>query len=261
MTLAETQALFHALVTRGPEADPAGLDACFAGTPDLSAPERVGIYANMFLWRQIEALREGFPKLAALLGDERFCALCRDYVREHPSEHHDIGKLGRALPAFLGRHPAPERPDLADLAALEWARCEVFLAAPDRPIGRQDLRAVPSAVFPRARLRLVPALRLLALRHRVAGLWRRLEEGQEPGPVEPGPAALAVWRSGDQILHSSLEIDEAAALEAARSGGPLDRVCASFARRRDPAASAFAALASWLDEGWVAAVVTAGADA
>jgi hypothetical protein len=259
VTLAETQALFHALVTRGPQADPAGLEACFSGNAELAAPERVGIYANMFLWRQVEALRADFPRLATCLGDERFYALCRDYVREHPSEHHDIGRLGRSLPAFLRRHPAPERPDLADLAALEWARREVFLAAPAEPIGRQDLRAVPADLFPKASLRLIPALRLLVLDHAAAALWRRLEAREEAGPVEPGPVAMAVWRSGDEVCHAALDPDEALALEAALSGKPLSRVCEPFARRRDPASSAFAALASWLDEGWVAAVVTAAA--
>ncbi|HEY6006592.1 MAG TPA: hypothetical protein VIV57_27175 [Anaeromyxobacter sp.] len=43
-----------------------------------------------------------------------------------------------------------------------------------------------------------------------------------------------------------------AAREAALAGEPLSRVCAELQDRADPAA-AFAALSSWLDEGWTAA--------
>jgi hypothetical protein len=51
-----------------------------------------------------------------------------------------------------------------------------------------------------------------------------------------------------------LPIDEARAIETALTGAPLPRVCAAFERRQDPAAAAFAALSSWLDEGWIAGV-------
>ncbi len=254
MTLAETQALLHALVTGQESVDPDALGACFTGTAGLPAAERVEIYANMWLWRQVDALRADFAHVAACLGDDRFLALCEAYVREHPSEHHDIGRLGRHLAAFLRRHPASERPDLADLAELEWARAEVFFEAGANPVGREALAGLAPRDFLEAKLRLVPALRLLVLDQDAAALWRRLERGEEHGPVEPGPVTLAVWRAGHDVFHATLDLDEALALELAIAREPLARVCAAFARREDPAGAAFSALASWIDEGWVAGV-------
>lgn len=122
MTLAETQALFHEALTGAGPVAAARLEACFAGTPELPAVERVAIYADMYRWRLVDALRETFPKLVRALGDEPFAALADDYLRRHPSEHHDVGQVGRRLAAFLREYPDPERPDLADLAELEWAR-------------------------------------------------------------------------------------------------------------------------------------------
>jgi hypothetical protein len=265
VTLAETQALFHRLLTQGPEADPAGLEACFAGTPELPAAERVGIYAGMFRWRQVEALGEEFPRLAALLGPERFPSLCHAYLEEHPSAHHDIGKLGRRLADFLSRHPDPERPDLASLAELEWARSEAFGAAEAGAEGAGALAGLAPGAFAGARLRLAPSLRLLALDWDAAALWRALEPGPsgspgpEPGPPLPGPAAVAVWRSGHEVVHAPIDPAEAGALRAALAGEPLGAVCAAFEGLEDPAASAHAALASWLAEGWVAGVEPPGA--
>ena len=61
MTLAETQALFAEAITGGAPLPVGRLEACFAGTPGLPAAARVAIYADMYRWRLIAALRETFP--------------------------------------------------------------------------------------------------------------------------------------------------------------------------------------------------------
>lgn len=254
MTLAETQRIFHALATGDPSVPPEEADRIVAGTPALSAADRIGIYADMVLWRLADALREDYPKVAAILGDERFLSLARSYARAHPSDRADLGLFGRHLPAFLARHPAGDRPDLADLAALEWARTEVFFEAPAEPAGPDALGALPPETFLASRLSLVPALRVLALGHDAAAIWRRLEEGGEPGEPVPGPAAVAVWRSGFEVFHAAVPRDEALALGEAARGEPLVRVCAAFSGREDPARAAFEAISSWLREGWIAGV-------
>ncbi len=253
MTLAETQALFHEILTTAEPLPPERVETCFRGTAALPAVERVGIYASMYVWRLIDALRETFPNLARYLGDERFAALGEAYVREHPSEHHDVGQLGRRLAAFLRQHPDPERPDLADLAELEWARNEVFFAPPVEPVGPDAVARLSSESFARASLVLSPALRVLFLDH-APSLWRRLEHGEPPDPPSPGASAVAVWRNVFDVFHCTLPLDEAEALRGAGAGDALAQICAAFAAGRAPAADAYAALSSWLDEGWIVAV-------
>jgi hypothetical protein len=253
VSLARTQALFSGLVT-GAGAPAGAAGRILAGSPHLPAADRLAVYAGMYRARLAEALREDHPKLAALIGEERFGALADAYALAHPSDHHDLGRFGRHLAGFLRRSPAPDRPDLADLAALEWARAEVHLEADAEPSRRGALAALGPESFASARLALVPALRLLSLEHDAASLWRRLEDGAPPGPPAPSPTAVAVWRAGFEVFHARLDPDEAEALARAASGEPLAAVCAAFERREDPAGAAFAALGSWLDEGWVASV-------
>lgn len=254
MTLAETQALFHEAITSASPLPRERLEACFAGTPDLPAAERVAIYADMYLWRLADALRETFPNLVRFLGDEQFAGLAEDYLRRNPSEHHDVGQVGRRLAAFLRQHPDPERPDLADLAELEWARQEVFFAPPAVPVGAETFVGLDLEAFAGTGLVLSPALRILVLDHDVAPLWRRLEDGESPGPPSPGASAVAVWRTGFDVFHGSLSLDEAVALEGAASGESLARICAAFAGQADPAGAAHAAISSWIGEGWIVAV-------
>jgi hypothetical protein len=251
VTLAETQALFTEAITGATPLPANLLERCFAGTPALPAAARVAIYADMYRFRLIDALRASHPALVRLLGDETFAALATDYLRRHPSEHHDVGQVGRHLAEFLRRHPDPERPDLADLAALEWARQEAFFAPPAAPVGAEALAGLDAEGAARTGLVLAPSLRLLSLDHAAAQLWRRLEDGQPPDPPAPDPAAVAVWRSGFEVFHAALPPDEAAALAEALRGGSLAAICTAFDGRDEPAAAAHAALSSWLVEGWV----------
>jgi hypothetical protein len=258
VTLAETQALFHEAITSATPLPGERIEACFAGTPDLPAAERVAIYSGMYLWRLVEALRETFPKLVRHLGDERFAALAEDYLRRNPSDHHDVGQVGRRLAAFLREYPDPARPDLADLAELEWARQQVFFAPPAEPVGPDAFAGLAPGAFVRKRLVLSPAFQVLVLDHAVAPVWRRLEDGEPLDPPSQGTSAVAVWRSGFEVFHAPLPLDEAVALAGAAAGDDLARICAAFTAREDAAAAAHAALSSWIREGWIAGVVDAG---
>jgi hypothetical protein len=213
MNLAETQKLFWNAL-RG---DVEGLDACFAGTPQLPAGERVGIYAQMYVFRQVDALREDFPLLVKKLGDEAFFQLAEKYVLAHPSEDPDLGRLGRRFAGFC-----PE--ELRELAALEWARSEVFVEADAASISpEQFAAAVDEDAFAHARVKIIPALRLIG--------------------------ATVVWRAGFEVFDVELAPEEAKALRLALDGEPLGEICGAFGESQ----AAFAALQSWLAEGWIAA--------
>ncbi len=258
MTLAETQALFHEAITTDEPLEVgalgARLEACFAGTARLPAVERVAIYAGMFRSRLVEGLRATYPSLASALGDGRFATLALHYLRAHPSTHHDIGQVGRALASFLRVHPDPARPDLAALAELEWARQEVFFALASEPVTSQAFEGLDAGSFSRAAVELSPALHLLALDHDPAPLWLAVMEGGPPGPPAPRPCAVAVWRSGFEVFHAQLEAEEAEALRRAAAGAPLGHICEAFSEREAPAEAAHAALSGWLTEGWVVGV-------
>jgi len=249
--LAEMQRLFYQLAARAPGSESIDPAALLAGTPALDAKARVGIYADMFIWRQIDALRDDFPKLALLLGDGPFYAMAEAYLRAHPSRHASLSELGRELPRFLsGWSGEGARADLADLAALEWERAKVFEEANVASAPAERLRMVAGDVLPGLRLRFVPALRVLALGHDLSALW---EDGAQPGPPSPRKEQVAVWRKDFEVLHAPIDADEARALDLARSGEPLGVVCEAFAARPDAVEVAFRAISSWFAEGWIRA--------
>jgi hypothetical protein len=232
--LAEMQQLFWDLLQ--------GLDRpydAFVGTTELPAGERVAIYVRMVLHRQVDALRETFPKVVAALGDEAFFETAVAYVRAHPSENPDLGQLGRKFATFL------DRGDLRDLAALEWAGSEVFEAASAEPLGEEQFAAIahdPGAFMRRA-LRLIPGLRLLELQHDVDELW----DGSAKAGA-PRANHVVVWRKGFEVFHARVDEDESRALRLAVEGAATGDVCGAFVEPQ----RAFQALQSWLAEGFIA---------
>jgi hypothetical protein len=270
MRLAETQARLWPAITERPaiaeendggmeqdgrDQEQGRLDQIVRADGRLSPQRRVEIYAQMYFWRQVEALKEDFPKLAALLGADGFAHLVDAYVHTYPSVHPSLGRLGCQLARFLAEHRSENgRPDLADLAALEWARAEVFveLDAPSAPAS--IFSELAPEQFAAARFCLVPAVRVLSFEHDAMALWRAVEQGEPaPGPL-PHPQHVLVWRKGWTVFHAPIDAEEAKALEWARQGRTLGEVCEAFAERDEPVVAAFAALQSWLAESLVSRV-------
>jgi hypothetical protein len=250
--LSETQELFAALVTGEPAVDPAFGDACLVGNDELPALERARIYSDMYLFRLVDALREDYPQLARLLGADGFFALASDYVRGHPSRKPSLAHLGRELPSFLAAR-RNERADLPDLAALEWARAEAFVARDAQPLDSSALRALAESAAT-ARIVLSPSVRLLSLRHDAASLWADLEAGREAGAPVYAPASLLVWRKGFEVFHAPISPEELESLQAVQRGATLGEACEPFAVLPQPAQAALDAVASWCGEGLICGI-------
>jgi hypothetical protein len=250
LSLAETQSIFWNALQG--DVDEAEIDRCFVGSTDLPALERVEIYGNMYVWRIVDALREEFPKVASLLGDDAFFDAMAEYIGQEPSESPDLGQMGRRLPEFLKSYAGP--PGLADLAALEWARSQVFLEADAPSAAATALAGVASEDVPAVRLQVIPALRLLSFEHSPLQVWQQIEDGEPPGVPDAAAGHAAVWRREFDVFHVSLNTEEAEALRRCVAGEPLERVCDAFAGHDDAATTAFAAIASWFAEGWISGV-------
>jgi hypothetical protein len=240
-SLRELQKAFWRGITRGPEAGPLRV---IAPSATLAPVERLGIYSGMYVARLVDALRENFPRTAAVLGDERFAEVARAYLRRHPSTHPSVRNVGRALPAYLAAADVPGF--VAELARLEWLRLEVF-DAPDTPVlRREDLAAVAPEDWPALRFEPVAALETLVTRWAVHRLWK----DEERTTCERNPAALRIWREGFLVYQTAMEPDEERALARVRSGECFAAVCEGFEDATAPAAL----LLRWVEDGILARV-------
>jgi len=256
-SLAELQRRFFELVTgaegiarelaaRGiPER---ALDAIIAGDARASAVERLDVYANMYFFRILDVLRADYPKLVAMLGDGAFHDLATGYLQAHPSRHPSLRYVGAALPGFVTGHAAAAtRPWLGELAALEWARVDVFDRADAEVLARESLAGLAPGDFAELRLVAVPASALVPAAFAVEDPWRAVEAGAAPEPparAADGHAVL-VWRRGQVVQHRAVEDGERRALELVlpTPGTTFGALCAALgeALGSDAAAAELAA--------------------
>ncbi len=228
--------------------------------PGADPRERLGIYAEAYRLRLIEALATDYPAVHTLVGDEVFDRLARAYIDAHPPEHFSVRWYGRRLPAFLqSTGPYRDQPVLAEMAAFEWHLGEALDAADAAPLERAALTAVPPAKWETLRLAFHPSLRRLDLEWNAPALWSAIQEEQPPRPPEraPAPVPWLLWRQGIRAYFRSLDAPEAEALDAARDGEPFGALCERLAETRSPedaARQAAAALERWVGEGLVVGV-------
>jgi hypothetical protein len=260
-SLRDVQRRFFALLTAGERAplDSPDSGRLVVGDRLGDAGMRLAIYSRMYFDRlHDDVLRADYPKLEAALGAAAFELLARDFLAAHPPDDPQIRFVSAPLPAYLRRHAlGRRRPWLGDLAALEWARVDVFDRADARSLTMDELRALPPQAFPRLPLRLIPACRLLRAGAGVEDVWRRLDRGDPAGRPGRGARALLVWRDPRlAILHRRLEPTEAQLLGRLAGGArakaiSFGRVCALLGRGRSAEA---AAREAWrLVGGWVGA--------
>ncbi len=200
-----------------------------------TASERLAIYHNAYFTRLIECLREEFPVLTRALGRDVFDAFAFDYLQRHPSRSYTLSRLGE----HFARHLEETRPAegawpdfLIDLAAFEWAVNEVFDGPGvegERLLGADELRSVPAARWPEARLVPVPCLRLLRLGYPVHRYHAALRRKKRARPPEPAETFLALTRRDYVVRHHELSRPQYELLGALVAGAPLARAIAQAA--------------------------------
>ena len=179
MTLLELQRKMAAAITRplttGYEMQEETEDGCFMSIeaesfikPSARATsfERLEIYNQQYWFRVMSALREDFPGLASIVGEEGFEALSVAYLIANPSSSYTLRDLGSLFEQWLRANPswAGPNPALAlDVVRLEWAYVEAFDSRQEPALTLSDL----SVLSADSQLALQPHIRLLELQYPV----------------------------------------------------------------------------------------------
>jgi len=233
-----------------------GLDAIVVGDERLSAEARVDIYANMYFYRILDALKEDFPATLAVLGEDNFHNLVTGYLLEYPPTEPSLYYCGRYLADYLRDHPMrDDAPFVADLARLERASVEVFHGADAAPLEPDALRAIAPDDWPALKLGIQPSAQILAVKWRVSELLRAVEEDRGWQPAKRGAVKILVWRRDARVFYREVEEAEADALEAVARGVTFAEICdvvAADADIEDPVATMNQMLARWLSDSLLA---------
>jgi hypothetical protein len=219
---------------------------------------RLAIYTEGYRSRLIEAFSPEFATLQAVMGDELFAALCRQFVEATPSTSRNVRWYAGALPDFLaGTTPWSGYPLLAEIARFEWTLTLAFDAADDPLLSIDDLAALPPEAWGTLAFRLHPSVHFASLQHNTAALRRAVDAGAEmPAPTPAGDAVTWLANRRDLEVHyRSLSEPEAWALQAAAAGRTFPELCEGLCEwmaPEDVPGQASEWLRSWIDEHLIA---------
>ena len=170
--------------------------------------------------------------------------------------------IGASLSAFLQATPTwASEPALAEMAALDWALTLAFDAPDADPVPVAVFRELDPAHWPGLKLKFHPSLHLIDLHTNVNELRRAVDRGEALVETVQRDTAtpLAVWRKGFEVLHRSLEVDEAAAFNEFRDDSTFADVCGLLCDYRPTAEvppRAAVLIARWANDDWIAGTAT-----
>jgi len=192
-TLAEWQAGFKQYLFSG--ANEAVFAEQVAAANATHAIQRLDIYRNAYYIRLQEALAHDFPVLLAFMGEGAFGQEMAAYIKTCPSTSPSLRYIGERLPDYLS---AQGKPQLAELAHLEWAMLKAFDAADADSLTVNDMAHIPPGAWQGLHFELHPSVSLLEVRHHVVDVWTA-HHREQPLPIQRNDETtpLLVWRGAD----------------------------------------------------------------
>jgi hypothetical protein len=191
---------------------------------------RLAIYRNNIFHNYQQALRDVYPVVERLVGEEFFAFAAKRYIPCHPSHHGNLHCFGAEFGTFLdGFAPAAALPYLGDIARLEWHVHEVFHAADRDAMRVQRLAALPIEKMPHILCTLHPACRLFASPFPVDRIWQLNQPdaaADETIDLDAGRVWLLIRRRGFVIEVEALDEAQFALLAAFRDGLTLQQALA-----------------------------------
>jgi Putative DNA-binding domain len=221
-------ASFEALVSEALLDPERPLPPGFGAPQPPTAHRRFAVHRNNMVAGLVSGLRERFPVVEKIVGEEFFAAMARAFVRQSPPRSPVLARYGDELADFLaGFPPARELPYLADVARLEAARTRAYHAADIAPLDVAAFAALGPAEVDSVRLELHPSVEIVCSPHPIVAIWAMNSGARPLAPIDDwrGEDAL-VARPRLQVEVRALPAGGAAFLLALAGGAPLGEAAA-----------------------------------
>jgi hypothetical protein len=193
-----------------------------AGARGMDAATGLAVYRNNTFSNYRGALREAYPVVLRLVGEDFFGQAADDFIRVVPSAFGDVNAYGAEFGDFLADYPgAIGLAYLPDVARLEWAVHSAFQAIDADAMDIAGLAAVPAERLDSLRFALHPSAALVVSPWPILAIWRANQPGftgDESIDLASGGNRLLVLRRGHDVELEPLGAAEYRLLSALACG-------------------------------------------
>ena len=186
----------------------ASLEGVVLPSRDLSALERISIYANMYYPRLLDVMEDDFPTVRHIFGPDLFEKTAKDYLIRHPSTYPNLNALGQQFPQYLAAEAQdmPHREFVSAVAIVERAIQDVFDERYVERIPMEKLQEIPTDSWHLMQLQLTPALRLLVLDYPVNDYISAVRDDRHSDIPAPKATHVAVYRIDYRVWRTDLSL-------------------------------------------------------
>ena len=219
-SLRDTQAAFAAHLAGHDRLD---LVAAIAGDP-RTALQRLQLHRHHVASSIGAALAATFPTVAAVVGQEFFGLLARDFTAGTALEDPVLSRYGEHFHQFVAAtQDMHGLPYLADVARLDWALNVAFHAPLEPRLCAAELATWPGRSLSELSLRLPAGSSLIESAWPLDLIWQASQPGMSVDKVDlaAGQVRLVVFRRCEDAAFAVLGSDEAAFIESLCRGDLL----------------------------------------
>lgn len=160
------------------------------GEPSL---RRFSVYRNNVVVGLIDALKQSFPAVTRIVGEEFMTAMARIYVAADPPSSPILLHYGAGLASFIeGFEPALSVPYLADVARMERAWHEAYHARETSTLEPSTLAGLAPHEFESIIFTPHSSLRLVASPYPALSIWQMNVEDAEPRQIDLNQSESAI---------------------------------------------------------------------
>ena len=240
-----------------PEVEPRAATIA-AGNARLSPAEQIDIYREQFWLRHRDSLREDYPALEHIMGDDAFETFARAFLVAVPPRTPSLRDLGNDIVPFAEGYAFPQGTREAAMDAVRYERAfvDAFDGPDPPPLDPAVIAAVQPEAWNDAVLVLNPCVARLHLHHRIPELHYSLAAKEPPPPVvriDDGHRVV-LFRERNVVRFEVLGAVAFDLLELLAQGVPLVPACARLTEGKTEAeiASLQGAIGGWF-AGWARA--------
>lgn len=180
--------------------DPGGLPVGTTTARGQADAVRFGVYRNNVMVALTQALKQRFPVVLRLVGEDFFQTLAKDFVRAEKPRSPLIFQYGDSFADFIDAYAgAASVPYLGDVARVEAAWTDAYHAADAGVLSVGDLAAIHPGDLLSLTLRPHPAAALILSPHPAGSIWSANQQAHVQPVASWQPEAVLVTRPALEV--------------------------------------------------------------